>query len=128
LTSDTPSLHLIAEDFRGASWSLLLPDGTEAVLIHSLSGVLRGGHYHDCPETSILLSGKVHYWKKLTDGTEIEFDEKPGETLHNEPGEVHLARFDADSWLLDWKVGVKAGEAKTVNVPEFRKLVEMQKH
>ncbi len=123
----TPRIEKIAEDFRGSSWSLLLPDGTEAIIIYSRKGVFRGGHSHDRPEVSLLLSGKAHYWKRFSDGHEEEFDERPGQLLYNLPGEVHLARFDKQGWLFDWKLGAKAGETVTTNDPYYRKRVEAQK-
>ncbi len=122
-----PEMKLIKEDFRGASYSILLPDGTEAVMIYSKKGVYRGGHSHDKPEVSLLLSGKAHYWKRFRDGSETEFDELPGELLYNHAGEVHLARFDKEGWLFDWKLGAKAGETVTTNDPYYRKRGEAQK-
>lgn len=122
-----PKIKLIKRDFRGDSWSVLLPDGTEGVLIYTRKGMYRGGHYHSKPESSLLLSGKMHYWKMRDDGLEVEFDENPGEVLHNKEGEAHLALAIEEGWLFDWKIGAKAGETITTSYPRYRKKVDEQK-
>ena len=121
-----PRIEKIAEDFRGSSWAVLLPDGTEGVLIFTKKGVLRGGHWHNKPETSLLLSGRMKYWK-MERGKETEFVQEAGDVLHNEPGEPHLALSLEDGWLFDWRVGAKKGETVTTNYTPYRKRVEGQR-
>jgi quercetin dioxygenase-like cupin family protein len=104
----------------------LLPDGTEGVLIHTRKGAIRGGHFHDKPESSLLLSGKMKYWKMVDGKREVEFVHGPGQLLHNKPGEAHLALALEEGWLFDWKIGAKAGETTTTNYPRYRKIVENQ--
>ena len=116
----------IAKDARGESYSITLPDNREIVLIFSKKGALRGGHSHSKDEVSMLLTGGVHYWKKNNYGEEFELDEKPGDVLFNEAGEVHLAKFEEDSWLLDWKIDTKIGECVTTNDPLYRARVDTQ--
>lgn len=116
---EEPKFEKIFSDERGASYRVVF-DNRELVLIFSKAGAMRGGHSHDRPETSMLLTGKVHYWKKTVDGKETEFDELPGEALHNEPGEIHLGKFLEDSWLIDWKVDSKIGEWTTTNYAPYR--------
>jgi quercetin dioxygenase-like cupin family protein len=124
--SAEPVLKSIAKDARGASWSLLFPDGSEAVLIFTKKGMLRGGHSHDRPETSLLLTGRIKYWKIDLDGRETEFVHEAGQELHNAPGEIHMAEALEDYWLFDWKVGAKMGETKTTNYPPYREKVDRQ--
>ena len=121
---EAPILKPIAEDARGGSWSLYFPDlNAEIVIIYSKAGVYRGGHSHSKPEVSLLLSGKCHYWKIPTDGKEIEFDETPGSVLKNAAGEIHLSRFDAPSWLADFKIDTEVGECATTNYEPYRSKV-----
>lgn len=103
---------------------MLFPDDTEMILIYTKKGAMRGGHSHDRPETSMVLSGRMKYWKRLVDGTEIEFEHGPGETLHNEPGEVHMAQAMEDGWLMDWKVETKVGECTTTNYEPYRSKIK----
>jgi hypothetical protein len=123
-----PTIRLIAEDKRGAAWSLKLPNGREAVLIYTKKGYYRGGHSHTVPEVSMLLTGSIHYKKRFNsdDGhvQEAEFNETAGETLYNDAGEPHLAHFLEDSWLLDWKLS--DGPVVTSNYPPYRKFVDEQ--
>lgn len=119
------TLKPIAKDARGESYSLMFPDGKEAVLIFTKAGFLRGGHSHTTPEVSLLLSGSVKCWK-IINGTEYTFTRKKGETLANRAGEPHLTLFLEDSWLLDWKSEVKAGEWETINYEPYRKQVDEQ--
>lgn len=118
-------MNMIAKDARGESWSLLLPNGQELVIIYTKKGFYRGGHSHDKPETSFLLSGSIRYLKRYPDGREEVFDHAAGEPLHNEPGEIHLALALDDYWLLDTRTA-KAGEIKTTNYEPYRKKVEEQ--
>ena len=123
MPSPGPKLSFIAEDERGASWGLTFPDGSEAIIIFSKKGAFRGGHSHNVDEISLLLSGKAHYWKRTGDGQESEFDELPGEALFNKAGHPHLARFDEDSWLFDWRLGKPV---VTHAYPTYRGRVERQ--
>ena len=119
---EPPKIEPIFSDSRGASYRVVFPDQTEMILIYTKKGAIRGGHSHDRPETSIVLSGRMHYWK-LVDGKEIEFEHGSGETLHNEPGEVHMAEALEDGWLMDWKIGTKIGECITTNYEPYRAKV-----
>jgi hypothetical protein len=123
---DAPKVELIAEDFRGASWSLKFPNNTEAVIIYTNKGVYRGGHSHNRPETSIVLTGRMKYWKTYQSGREEVFEHGPGETLFNAPGDIHLAYAVESGWLLDWKIGTKIGEAVTTNYQPYRAKVDAQ--
>lgn len=121
-----PKLTLIAKDMRGASWSLLFPDNREAVLIFTRKGFYRGGHSHDKPETSIVLTGRMRYRKMTEDGKENTFTQGPGDVLYNKPGEIHLAHALEDGWLMDWKINTLKGEATSMNYPPYRKFVDEQ--
>jgi quercetin dioxygenase-like cupin family protein len=117
-------LEPIFEDSRGASYRVIFPDDTEMILIYTKKGAMRGGHSHDRAETSMVLSGRMKYWKKLNNGKEIEFEHGAGETLHNEPGEVHMAQALEDGWLMDWKVATKIGECVTTNYEPYRSKIK----
>jgi len=122
-----PVLTKIAEDARGASWSIMLPDGQEIVLIRTNAGYWRGGHGHNVPEVSVLLSGTAHYLKRATDGQITSFRQTTGGVLHNAPGEDHAALAIEDYWLVDMRPGSKASEIKTTNYPPFRQHVDAQR-
>ena len=124
--TEDPVLTKIAEDARGASWSIMLPDGQEVVLIHTKAGFRRGGHSHNVPEVSVLLSGEIYYRKRSTDGEEAGFVQGPGGVLENSAGEAHLATFAKDSWLVDMRPGSKADEVHNTNYPPWRALVDAQ--
>ena len=120
-----PKIEPIFEDSRGASYRVVFPDNIEMILIYTKKGAMRGGHSHDRPETSMVLSGRMHYSKILNDGSEIYFDHGSGETLHNEPGEVHMATALESGWLMDWKIGTKIGECITTNYEPYRAKIRM---
>ena len=126
-----PKLTKIAEDKRGASWSILLPDGQEIILIRTNAGYWRGGHSHNVREVSVLLSGSALY---LTVNSEqigsrvIEpFIQQAGEVLCNPPGKVHAALALDDYWLVDMRPGSKAADIKSTNDRDLRRLIEQQR-
>lgn len=121
-------LKPIAKDKRGESYSLMFPDGREAVLIFTLKGFYRGGHYHTTDEISLLLSGKVRCWKKFNPGSKGEqvFEKKAGDLLVNGAGEPHLTLALEDYWLLDWKPNAKFGEWESINYEPYRRKVAEQ--
>lgn len=122
---DKPIIEPIAKDFRGESWSLMLPNGQELVLIYTKKGMKRGGHSHNFPETSVIVCGKLAYKKKFPDGREITFEHGPGEVLHNEPNEIHMAQATEDGWLVDIKEA-KQADWVTTNYPPYRSEVDEQ--
>jgi quercetin dioxygenase-like cupin family protein len=116
-------LEPVAKDERGESWRILFPDNREALLIFTKAGYYRGGHSHNVLETSMLLTGKLKYWKRFK-GQEVVLEKTAGECTVNVPGEVHLALALEDSWLIDWKVGAHTGEWTTTNYEPYRRKVE----
>ena len=128
--SGDPVLAKIAEDARGASYSILLPDGQEIVLIRTNKGYWRGGHSHNVDEVSVLLSGSAQYRKRTTDRilgeVEVDFIQEVGGVLKNAPGEPHAALALEDYWLIDMRPGSKADQVKNTNYPPWRKLVDEQ--
>lgn len=124
--SDEPVLTKIAENKRGASWSIMLPNGQELILIRTNKGFWRGGHSHNVIEASVLLSGRIRYWKLDPPGVESQFDVETGSVLHNAPGAVHLALALEDYWLIDLRPGSKASDIKSTNYPPYRKFVDEQ--
>lgn len=122
-----PRVKKIAEDFRGSSWSVLLPDSTEGVLIYTRKGMYRGGHSHSKAEVSLLLSGRMKYSKTLDGKEDIQFIQEAGQILYNGADQPHLAFALEEGWLFDYKLKAKAGETVTTNYPRYRKFVEDQK-
>lgn len=124
---EPPTISLIQEDSRGASWSIKFADNRELVLIYTRQGMYRGGHSHDRPETSLLVKGgPVRYLKRYLDGHEEEFEHVEGQELHNAPGEVHRMFALSENWILDSKINTKIGECITTNDPELRAKVDEQ--
>lgn len=123
--SSEPTISLIFKDKRGESYSIKLPNGRELVLIHSVKGAWRGGHYHTVPEVSLCLTGSIRYTKRYNEDSgihrELTFVDKAGEMLFNDAYEPHVAHFLEDNWLIDWKL--KEGPFETINVSEYRKFV-----
>jgi quercetin dioxygenase-like cupin family protein len=113
-----PTIKLELADSRGEIYSVLLPDGTEFMLLHSVAGSLRGGHSHDTPEAIMMFSGRMRYHK--LSGERVLAD---GECSHNAKGEVHMGEFLEDSWLIERKIGVMAHEGETVDYAPYRDRV-----
>ena len=120
--SAAPVLKLELADSRGEIYSILLPDGTEIMLLHSVAGSLRGGHSHDSPESILLVSGQMRY-RKLVRGRERSYQLSAGDRSYNAAGVVHMGEFLADSWLIERKIGVKAREGETVDYEPYREEV-----
>ncbi len=127
MTEADPVLTKIAEDKRGASWSIKLPDGQEIILIRTNAGYWRGGHSHNVDEVSVLLSGRALYLKKDPSGNETPFIQDKGGVLQNAGGEAHAALALDDYWLVDMRPGSYAEDVKNKNYPPWRKLVEDQR-
>ena len=104
-----------------------MPDGTEGILIFTRKGAYRGGHSHDKAEVSLVLSGRMEYRKRTSDGRALRFIQKPGDLLRNGPGEPHLAHALEDGWLFDYRLGVRAGETVTTSYPRYRRMVDARR-
>lgn len=121
----TPTIKLEHADARGEIYSIQLPDDRELMLLHSVPGVFRGGHSHDCKEVVVVLSGEMRYHKREKPG------EEPGETRAlyaggmvavNVAGQVHMGEFLRDTWLLEYKQA-KKGDWKQTDYEPFRQKV-----
>lgn len=117
-----PRFSLAHEDPRGALYQLLLPTGQEVLLFFSKAGSWRGGHSHDVPEITLLLTGRMRYYKRIGDKEKTE-ELSAGQADWHPGGQVHMAEFLGDSWLIDWKVGCRVGEAKTTDYEPYRERV-----
>ena len=126
MSETDPVFSKIAEDERGASWSILLPDGQELVLIRTNAGYWRGGHSHNVDEVSVLLSGKALYLKRSLAQEELTFIEGPGDVLPNLAGEEHAAFALEDYWLIDIRPGSKASDIHNTDYPLWREFVNRQ--
>ena len=118
-------LEPIAKDDRGESWCILFPDNREAILIFTRKDYLRGGHSHNIPEISFLLSGKIRYYK-MFDGKETVTELSAGQSNFNKAGEIHMALALEDYWLLDWRFNAKIGEVITTDYEPYRVRVREQ--
>lgn len=139
--STKPTIKRVSADARGEIYSIELP-GTnrELMLLHSKAGVLRGGHSHDCPESVMMLKGKMRYRKmRYPERTwpPEEFREdgwKPperqpailrdGDTSWNDAWQPHMAEFLEDSWVIEWKVCKNKNSWKNENYAPWRKMVD----
>ncbi len=120
----TPVLKLEHADSRGEIYSITLPDDRELMLLHSKKGTLRGGHSHDVDEIVVMLTGKMHYHKKITAGKGTRrVIVQEGDTSFNTAGIIHMGEFKEDSWLLEWKINTKKGEGKNTDYAEWRERV-----
>lgn len=117
----TPIITLEHADSRGEIYSIELPDNREVMLLHSTPGSWRGGHSHDCDEIVVLLSGKMDYWKNLH-GRDIVHNLAGGETSFNAAGQIHMAHFPEDSWVMELKLARK-GEWTQTDHPPYREQV-----
>ena len=117
----TPVLKLEHADSRGEIYSILLPDGHELMLLHSVPGVLRGGHSHTCDERILMLSGAMRYYK-MVDGKEQHSLLGGGDDSFNPAGQEHMGEFLEDSWLIEYKLA-KVGEWTQENYAPFRARV-----
>ncbi len=97
------------------------------MLIHSVAGAKRGGHSHNCPETVMLLTGKMRYSKVdvLGDRPDLSNPIKTllheGESSMNSRGVSHMGEFLEDTWLIERKLGVEAHSAIDTDYEPFRK-------
>lgn len=116
-----PEIKLEHSDSRGEIYSIALPGDRELMLLRSNSGVLRGGHYHDCDEIVVVLSGQMRY-HKIIDGREIERTLTKGNQSFNPAYENHMGEFLDETWLIEYKFA-KKGEWKQVDYKPFRDQV-----
>ena len=86
-------------------------------------GSLRGGHYHDCKATIVVLSGEIEYREKdvLGDSPEKSLILKEGDLVVTESSHAHLMSGMAHSIVLEWR---EKESYKTENYPPMRTKVE----
>ena len=109
-------------DARGALYRLLLPTNQELLLFFSKAGSLRGGHSHNVPEIVVLLTGKLKYIKRHGEKEEV-FELSAGQVAWHSPGEIHMAEFLEDSWLVEFKINSLVGEWVTTDYEPYREKV-----
>ena len=115
-------LTLEHKDARGALYRVLLPTNQELLLFFSKAGSLRGGHSHNVPELVVLLTGRLRYHKKRGDKEKV-FELSAGQVVRHSPGEIHMAEFLEDSWLVEWKINSSVGEWVTTDYEPYRERV-----
>ena len=118
-----PVLKLEHADARGEIYSFAVPDNRELMLLHSVPGVFRGGHSHDCDEMVMVLSGKMRYYKRHLGGKEVISMLGDGDDSFNPAGLIHMGEFLEDTWLIELKLARK-GEWKQVIDEPYRRKVE----
>ena len=118
-----PFIQKVHADSRGEIYSITLPDGRELMLHHSVAGALRGGHSHNYDEVVLLLSGKMRYHRLIGGKDWIGQEIRAPLSVFNQAEQVHMGEFLEDSWLVEWKIGVKADEGRTTNYEPYRQLV-----
>lgn len=123
MAAENPKFSNQHEDPRGALYQLLVPTGEEILLFFSKAGSFRGGHSHDKDEIVLVISGKFRYHKLALDGAKTEEIVSTGAVSWNLKGQAHMGEFLEDTWLLEWKPGVKAGDWTTTNYEPFRARV-----
>ena len=109
-------------DGRGEIYSIDLGDGEEVMLLRSVAGSVRGGHSHNVGEVVVLLKGRMNYRSKTADGIEGERELEAGDTSYNLAGEVHMAQFLEESWVMEKKL-CRKGEWKDEEYGPWRELV-----
>ena len=119
-----PTIRLVHRDGRGEMYAIDLPGDKELILLHCTEGALRGGHSHSVPEQVMVLTGEMHYHKELAPGQETIKVLKEGYVTYNAAGEVHMAEFPVDSWILEWKIGTNRTGWVNTNHQPYRALVE----
>lgn len=119
---EEPKLTKIHEDSRGEMYQILLPNGQEIMLLHSVEGSLRGGHSHTADEVVVLVSGHLEYHKGQH-GSPLDI--AAGQPVINFEGVPHYGKFLSDSWLLEFKYGdnSRVGEWENVDDEPMRAIV-----
>ena len=116
-----PTIQLVHADSRGEMYSISLPGDRELMLLHSTKGSLRGGHSHDVPESVMVLTGQMRYHKTRGLGFANNWNDfGEGEYSTNDAGKIHMGEFLEDTWLIEWKIGSKKQESKTVDYEPYR--------
>jgi len=84
---------------------------------------LRGGHYHDCKATIVVLSGELEYREKdvRCDTPEKSLVLKEGDLIVTERNHAHLLTGVEHSLVLEWR---ESEIFKTENYPPMRSRVE----
>ena len=120
----TPTIELVSADKRGEIYAINLSGDRELLLLHSLAGTLRGGHSHDVPESVMVLMGRMDYQKRYSDGEETTELLVAGELSRNEAGQIHMAYFPEDTYILEWKICKDKHSWKNTNYAPWRDKVD----
>ena len=123
MDSFKPEITLVSEDARGEIYSISLPGDRELMLLHSKAGTLRGGHSHDVPEANMVLAGRMDYQKRDADGNEHAELLVAGEFSRNEAGQIHMAYFPEDTYMVEWKICKDKHSWKNENYAPWREKV-----
>lgn len=117
-----PMLTKVHEDARGEMYAIVLPSGKEILLIHSKAGALRGGHHHTYGERVLMLEGEAHY-SRMLGLAKLSEHIGEGDARSTPAGQLHMAEFPVDTWLIEMKLGMPDGTWKTEDHEPWRKRV-----
>lgn len=108
------------EDKRGKMF-FFSSDNKRIALVETKKGFARGGHYHLYEQDYVIISGKFEHREKdvVTSIEQTEIVEAP-KTIHMQKNKAQLFIALEDSML----VYVYNNEHKSVNYPEYRKIIE----
>jgi quercetin dioxygenase-like cupin family protein len=108
------------EDARGESFIIKREGLQVAHLVTIKAGASRGGHFHNEPETLVVLDGELDY--SLTDmktKREVRGLVSKGETLKVNGGFAHLLTARTDALLI----GI-IGDVESTTYQPYRRVVE----
>lgn len=116
---DEVKIEKLHTDVRGSIFSLKI-SGKEFILVTSVKGAPRGGHYHEDDRIHFVLDGSYDY-RELDLKTDKETKRilKPGDGYNVKAGTPHLLTALEDSIFLE-----TVSKGNTVNYPPYRKIVE----
>ena len=103
-------LELRREDERGKIWRLEI-DGKEYTLLYTVRGEVRGGEYHQTPQHTLVLKGRILWIRKVCLACEEGRGEdtrviNEAEEFITKPNVPHMmVSFGGPSLVLEWLEG-----------------------
>jgi quercetin dioxygenase-like cupin family protein len=129
MTSDLPSDERSGrfEDHRGVIEDLITRRIDAITEIFTKAGAVRGNHVHEhTTQFAYVVSGKMWFVSRGTDGTDIARQCGPGELVKEPPGIPHAWRAVEDTTVLVFTRGPRSGtgyESDTERLSEEDKLL-----
>lgn len=114
------SVEKIHEDKRGEMFVGKIGDN-EVLIMHSVKGAPRGGHFHDSEQIHCVMHGSFEYREyDPKTGKEIKKILRAGDSVKIPAGNTHLLIALEESILVE----VKKSDTQTKDFPEWRKIVQ----